>query len=54
MARGEPRALNRWTWPNAWRLAWQGLEANAEQAGLGLDDRIPAGTVHLLDRYARC
>jgi signal transduction histidine kinase len=52
MARDEPRVPELVDLAECLNVAWQGLEANAEQAGLGLDDQIPAGTVRLLDRYA--
>jgi signal transduction histidine kinase len=52
MARDEPRVPEPVDLAECLNAAWQGLEANAEQAGLGLDHQIPAGTVRLLDRYA--
>lgn len=52
MARDEPRRPEPVDLAECLAAAWQGLEANAEQAGLGLDHQIPAGTVRLLDRYA--
>jgi signal transduction histidine kinase len=52
MARDEPRLPEPVDLAECLAAAWQGLEANAEQAGLGLDDRVPEGTVRLLDRYA--
>jgi signal transduction histidine kinase len=52
MARDERRAPEPVDLAECLDAAWQGLEANAEQAGLGLDHRVPPGVVRLLDRYA--
>lgn len=52
MARDEPSTPEPVDLSECLAAAWQGLEANAEQGGLALDDHIPAGTVRLLDRYA--
>jgi signal transduction histidine kinase len=52
MARDEPRVPEPVDLAECLEAAWQGLEANAEQAGLGLDHRIAHGTVRMLDRYA--
>jgi signal transduction histidine kinase len=52
MARDELRAPEPVDLAECLEAAWQGLEANAEQAGLALDHRLPAGMVRLLDRYA--
>ncbi|ARP79847.1 two-component sensor histidine kinase [Bordetella genomosp. 8] len=52
MARDERRKPEPVDLAECLAAAWQGLEANAEQAGLGLDHQVPAGTVRDLDRYA--
>ncbi|AOB29773.1 histidine kinase [Bordetella sp. H567] len=52
MARDEPRTPEPVDLAECLAVAWQGLEANAQQAGLALEDHIAGGTVRLLDRYA--
>ncbi|OZI26152.1 two-component sensor histidine kinase [Bordetella genomosp. 9] len=52
MARDERRKPEPVDLAECLNAAWQGLEANAEQAGLRLDHQVPAGTVRELDRYA--
>jgi signal transduction histidine kinase len=52
MARDEPRVPEPVDLAECLDAAWQGLEANAEQSGLGLDHQVSPGTVRLLDRYA--
>lgn len=52
MARDELRAPEPVDLAECLDAAWQGLEANAEQAGLTLDPLLPRGMVRLLDRYA--
>jgi signal transduction histidine kinase len=52
MARDEPRVPEPVDLAECLDAAWQGLETNAEQAGLALGHHVPRGTVRLLDRYA--
>ncbi|WP_129559756.1 sensor histidine kinase, partial [Bordetella pertussis] len=52
MARDEPRAPERVDLAACMDDAWRGLEVNAEAAGLAFANRIPAGSAHVLDRYA--
>lgn len=52
MARDELRAPEPVDLAECLAAAWQGLEANAEQSGLMLENRLSAGNVRSLDRYA--
>lgn len=52
MARDEPRTPERVDLAACMDDAWRGLELNAEAAGLAFANRIPAGSEHVLDRYA--
>jgi signal transduction histidine kinase len=52
IARDERRAPEDVDLAECLAVAWQGLEAHAEQAGLSLQNEVRAGTIHLLDRYA--